>query len=1539
LFDSETARCRRVSVEPTFDAVVDIFGTPNFWFWEASVAEKIFIDRKWRVDKVKRQPEAFGVVKGQIGGVVRTVYYLIGDGDHAAAVAKMTPEAHLELKLMMERKWPLSRDGRVVPIKRLKAFLRQDEEAFRLLSANLPPFIQAAFPDSLSVATPCDASQYGVFYEQMAKSNKIDISMAIEWSGRLVDDDGDENEVVGVRASTSGGGDDDPSASVGGCAGGGGGIDLSTSVGAKKADGSTWIGRRCKVRSWSLSPEVSSSSSSLSSSLSSPTKENTECHESLKRMRENEIEGLIQQGGAQLSLVAERDGGLVVYPVSSQIPAAGSLVTTSATLQYRASVTKVLAEVAAGLATQEEFTTALGKQYKAGYENRDLRRRNLAAYQAGVHDGVEACITATEISFRRNLPLLRVAPGISGATYDAVVNLLCMEDNAERDKRAADDERRNGKKPRREPRRIVRLFGTQVVAAVKEQSKALTVPNSTPNSKADIEKLPKGFWLGALGQLKGELKKEGEKAAEAEKKEESGERLGAVALSDIVKMQEEMTKESELKTGNLPSEIKTLFCSEVGIELPVPIPQRLTKSMVVVVPPNAQYGSSEVVVVQTRCPGLPSSRTVKDAQNDLLDGEQKKNPGAYTWTIPQLKALKKVPDVILADKNLLLLAMRQAGVNGVKRDDKDYWEKVTDTPFIQPPPAATIASSSSSSSSPSLSSAVAPTRRIPTTLRARHPHWGSRYDLEKMYRRLDSGDLECRHKDVFGLLRTDEELMAAARNGRTDIGKEISVKLPSGLTIVLRVVCERSAFLGDLVGQLDAGLLKKPKDPDVAVKVNLIRWKDGTQANKSGLIASAARQEQGNGLHGDECPTACTSPFFSLVSPHTAETAEVHDALNIIEVLQQGRMVALIHLKTSDGEPFGIIDVSGHGLTAGDSHAHQARRGHKMAGKQTCVICPRLVDDWWDTLVRRNDNDDMRLCDSMGFYARGDLEGAAGVGLKAMAAVLMDDPETDLALRALEDAYDGTDWLLHHKQGLVKIYVVWGIINANHLSDKNKELLRRVFEEKTGYRTWVEFMDAKRWWYTALCFNDIFVDSALGFEIYYVLEFSLICHAVVEMVVLAAYDEGEHEGNKRPLCIAMHGHAVVLALLVMDMKARGIFAEDSNMSLYLHQFTRHFPFEFESRVLAPFISELFEGMFGAAKRTVRNMTDKKEISIPIIVQNVARKTYNYRFGGRRLTAEALASTKMEKHRVGEPVCNVVVPPALVKKYNTELRLYIADVTKYSTLTPPLVVGTDIVFEGDSSLVFNVNGTSSKKMSHLASKLGSYPSPKPPEPKLKEYKTMALPDYNQLRAWHFAGGSAIDKMKPEMVQGCLWRFSEDAVEAGGKKISVSGNKAEITRRLKEVLKKKYGEIDANDPMFEYLQSVQGGTAGAAAEGTAPPLEEPATTPEHGTAGAAEEETVPPLEEPATTPEAEQAAATAQPIITQGPTLIFSRQELLANLDKDVVARDLAWRVLEMSPDPDAKEWVPDCPKRGCTAKGDVPDFFDYSIVRHSVEVRI
>ena len=235
------------------------------------------------------------------------------------------------------------------------------------------------------------------------------------------------------------------------------------------------------------------------------------------------------------------------------------------------------------------------------------------------------------------------------------------------------------------------------------------------------------------------------------------------------------------------------------------------------------------------------------------------------------------------------------------------------------------------------------------------------------------------------------------------------------------------------------------------------------------------------------------------------------------------------------------------------------------------------------------------LTQNQELFCNGKVEDAASMGYRSLAALLLSNPKTKVSDLFLSEHFLATDYMLHHRTGAFKIYVWWAVLNSNNLSAKELELLRRAFESATKYKTWMEYMDGKRWLHVALQWEKIFI--GLSIEMFHLHDFGLLRHAVLEIVVAVSFDPKETEDEVRSVALAVHANCILLAVMVMDIYDRGVLT--GNLSMFIHQLCVELPNDFEGEDVMALVSQRFEHLFFDGKRALPN-TNRKSIDAKLV---------------------------------------------------------------------------------------------------------------------------------------------------------------------------------------------------------------------------------------------------------------------------------------------------------------------------------------------------
>ena len=590
----------------------------------------------------------------------------------------------------------------------------------------------------------------------------------------------------------------------------------------------------------------------------------------------------------------------------------------------------------------------------------------------------------------------------------------------------------------------------------------------------------------------------------------------------------------------------------------------------------------------------------------------------------------------------------------------------------------------------------------------KHPNWGDLKDLGAMCSRVHSGgDLGSLAHEALGPQPSDHDAEMAGRSGLVYMGTVVKVddgEDGSG-TRLLRTRRHRALIIHELAMAFRDGMLIEG-EPGSVKEIQLLRWKDGSSIFKKPTMMAVLRF-----MHNPEVFSSRFryDPIITALSTDMPETRATYSILFAIDALELAELPEEnIVTHHPDGGRFQEYKIKGYGEGIGDCHANQALLNGQMSGNSTCFKCQMPAPDWYADVFKLPSAVPLK---SLSDNQKWSLEnGAEGNEYHDLAQLFLNDSETPLSELGLELTNVNADYLLHHRTGIIKI-LWWALITSSALSAKEKELLRRRFEEVLKKRTWMEYMDGSNWWMVALNWHEL----TFGFDfLQNKNEFETVVTHIVEMMATVSFDPSDTEEEKESLCFEMYARSICLGALVRDMQERGLFGE-GNMSLYLHQAQRHMATDFEksgSR-LREFVTQSFERIFARSKKVAKNQTNRKEVSAQLLETDHYERRAKHRFG-RRMSTEAVVSSKLAAWRKSNPKVDLELGEHLFSKYRSEIIPYMKELFALSSYGNLHTRVSDQQEGG--SLRFRVNGASPR-----ASPYGELPTPPPPAPPVPDYQ--------------------------------------------------------------------------------------------------------------------------------------------------------------------------------------------------------------------------
>eukprot|EP00617_Octactis_speculum_P002075 CAMPEP_0185794580 /NCGR_PEP_ID=MMETSP1174-20130828/160091_1 /TAXON_ID=35687 /ORGANISM="Dictyocha speculum, Strain CCMP1381" /LENGTH=340 /DNA_ID=CAMNT_0028489819 /DNA_START=90 /DNA_END=1109 /DNA_ORIENTATION=+ len=340
----------------------------------------------------------------------------------------------------------------------------------------------------------------------------------------------------------------------------------------------------------------------------------------------------------------------------------------------------------------------------------------------------------------------------------------------------------------------------------------------------------------------------------------------------------------------------------------------------------------------------------------------------------------------------------------------------------------------------------------------------------------------------------------------------MSFRDADGATVPMRVLHIRAVLLMHLQKAAINGSLKKPDHPDVPVKFkNLMDWKDATNALKRSLCACCLRFAQDSTRFNDVRGTSGNAPIHWALSQDMPETKENHAFMNAADSLLREHLTEPLVIHDADGAVFGTFDCSDWQSVIGDCHSNEAFHACNMSGDKTCWLCTKSrKDEWLDFKVMSEEQ-----LTSLETVRKKISSGEKCTQFSDLPAVLLGNGETPVDQRGMEHCQGEPDYLLHHRTGLIKTYLFWAIVNF--LSAKEKELLRRKFQEEFGWQTFMEYMDGANWHLVLIHWDKV----VLPFVKNYKAEYSLVRYHLLEILVIIGYDHTYGEQERRVLSLAV----------------------------------------------------------------------------------------------------------------------------------------------------------------------------------------------------------------------------------------------------------------------------------------------------------------------------------------------------------------------------------------------------------------------------------
>ena len=446
-----------------------------------------------------------------------------------------------------------------------------------------------------------------------------------------------------------------------------------------------------------------------------------------------------------------------------------------------------------------------------------------------------------------------------------------------------------------------------------------------------------------------------------------------------------------------------------------------------------------------------------------------------------------------------------------------------------------------------------------------------------------------------------------------------------------------------------------------------------------------------------------------------------------------------------------------------------------MSGNFTCWLCTRSRKDWLD--FRPLAEEEKVTLESVRAKYQ---EGKCSSQFTGLPAVLLGNGETPMKNRDMESCQGEPDYLLHHRTGLIKTYLFWAIVNA--LSAKDKELLRRKFEEVFGWVSFMEYMDGYNWHLVLLRWHDV----VLPFVKNYKTEYSLVRYHLLEILAITAHDYVCNSMSRRVLSLALHAHCLALRLIMIDMYKREIFTGE--VSLFAHQVWEHLPIAFETKDVADHVAQRLEAVFKDMKRIIATCTDKKHYTPTIIERDYYTRRRNTRFPANGKNTEVRHSSHFTDYRKMNPIGNVMIPGYIVEKNKDGLKSYLEVVLAGGSFQ--YKIEEDFGYKDDDLVFYVVEKSCTLPGIYLSIErsFGSIPSPGPIRTEDQEYKTMDTMSLGDVRILYTEGranelsGLTVMKLKSILNQVC--------------KLPVSGKKGVLIDRIIVFMKQRFGEVRSN-----------------------------------------------------------------------------------------------------------------------------------------------
>uniref|UniRef100_A0A7S2D6G4 Uncharacterized protein n=1 Tax=Octactis speculum TaxID=3111310 RepID=A0A7S2D6G4_9STRA len=258
---------------------------------------------------------------------------------------------------------------------------------------------------------------------------------------------------------------------------------------------------------------------------------------------------------------------------------------------------------------------------------------------------------------------------------------------------------------------------------------------------------------------------------------------------------------------------------------------------------------------------------------------------------------------------------------------------------------------------------------------------------------------------------------------------------------------------------------------------------------------------------------------------------------------------------------------------------------------------------------------------------------------------------------------------------------------ANEFSQKEMDLVKKNMTMHMGKGHGpTEYMDGGTWVKLLVKYEYVVIPSI---PINLQPTARIVQRVILDMTCITSVDIGNSEIPREKLCLALSSLALVLWLVLIDLKRHGVIKIE-NMSLYVHHWLSCIPRLFENKDFSDYVTQDFERMFHFSKTTER-MTNHNanNIGVEIIKRDQCESNRKRRFRTRHGYS---GDGELSAWRLENPLTNITLSPYLASVYSAEVVAYFNGRITNSSFGYER--GTDYEHCTDGSIVFKVNGVSS-----------------------------------------------------------------------------------------------------------------------------------------------------------------------------------------------------------------------------------------------------